>query len=197
MRSLPPITSHSIGREKLTKKRKPSWKSNKQVSLTKPAAPFWRAVESVEARRKKRRIDFFENVLGVAVNIKRPRTDQREREADVADGLLIRKNVVRWELVKVIHSKQSCEGNVSGNTGSDVICIPTMTSYVLHQWRHTVSGNVSYPTLLFRIKGTQSETQCIPLWTPLAQNYYLANSMKSWDPTRNLLHLANDLGDSK
>ena len=50
---------------------------------------------------------------------------------------------------------------------------------------------------LFRIKGTQSETQCIPLWTPLAQNYYLANSMKSWDPTRNLLHLANDLGDSK
>ena len=98
-------SAYSIGREKLTKKRKPSWKSNKQVSLTKPAAPFWRAVESVEARRKKRRIDFFENVLGVAVNIKRPRTDQREREADVADGLLIRKNVVRWELVKVIHSK--------------------------------------------------------------------------------------------
>ena len=43
--------------------------------------------------------------------------------------------------------QQSCEGNVSGNTGSDVICIPTMTSYLLHQWRHTVSGNVSYPTL--------------------------------------------------
>ena len=80
----------------------------KVVSLTKPAAPFWRAVESVEARRKKRRIDFFENVLGVAVNIKRPRTDQSEREADVPDGtarLHIRKNVVRWELLKVIHSK--------------------------------------------------------------------------------------------
>ena len=46
---------------------------------------------------------------------------------------------------------------------------------------------------LFRIKGTQSETQCSPPWTPLAQNYCLANSMKSWDPTRNLLHLANDL----
>ena len=46
------------------------------------------------------------------------------------------------------HWKQSCEGNVSGNTGSDVICIPTMTSYVLHQWRHTVSGNVSHPTLI-------------------------------------------------
>ena len=43
--------------------------------------------------------------------------------------------------------RQSCEGNVSGNTGNDVICIPTMTSYILHQWRHTVSGNVSYPTL--------------------------------------------------
>ena len=43
---------------------------------------------------------------------------------------------------------QSCEGNVSGNTGSDIMCIPTMTSYVLHQWRHTVSRNVSYPTLI-------------------------------------------------
>ena len=38
---------------------------------------------------------------------------------------------------------QSCEGNVSRNTGSDVIRILTMTS--LHQRRHTVSGNVSYP----------------------------------------------------
>ena len=50
---------------------------------------------------------------------------------------------------------------------------------------------------LFKIKGTQSETLCIPLWTPLAQNYYLDNSMKSWDPPRNLLHLSNDLGDSE
>merc|ERR1719391_350987 len=56
-----------------------------------------KAVESVKARRKKRRIDFFENVLGVAVNIKRPRTYQNEREADVPDGLPIRKNVVRSE----------------------------------------------------------------------------------------------------
>ena len=35
------------------------------------------------------------------------------------------------------------------------------------------------------------------LWTPLAQNYYWANSMKPWDPTRNLLYLTNELGDSK
>ena len=48
---------------------------------------------------------------------------------------------IKWRYV------QSCEGNSCGNTGSDVICIPTMTSYVLHQWRHTVSRNVSYPTL--------------------------------------------------
>ena len=30
-------------------------------------------------------------------------------------------------------NNESCEGNVSGNTGSDVTCIPTMTSYLHHQ----------------------------------------------------------------
>ena len=35
------------------------------------------------------------------------------------------------------------------------------------------------------------------LWTPLAKNGYWAKSMKTWDPTRNLLHLNYNLRDPK
>ena len=46
-------------------------------------------------------------------------------------------------------------------------------------------------------KGPNQRPMVPHLWTPLAQNDYWANSMKPWDPTRNLLHLTYDLGDSK
>ena len=59
---------------------------------------------------------------------------------------------------------QSCEGNLSGNTGSDVTRIPTMTSYLHHQWRHSVSGNVSYPSLvktMLTLADTYRKTQIL------------------------------------
>ena len=46
-------------------------------------------------------------------------------------------------------------------------------------------------------KGPNQRPMVPHLWTPLAQNYYWANSMKPWDATRNLLYLTNELGDSK
>ena len=46
-------------------------------------------------------------------------------------------------------------------------------------------------------KGPNQRPMVPHLWTPLAQNYYCANSIKPWDPTRNLLYLTNELGDSK
>ena len=46
-------------------------------------------------------------------------------------------------------------------------------------------------------KGPNRRPMVPHLWTPLAQNYYCANSIKPWDPTRNLLFLTNELGDSK
>ena len=52
---------------------------------------------------------------------------------------------------------QSCKGNVSGNTRSDVIRITTMTSFVHHQWRHIVSGNVSYPQLWTQVPRRRQE----------------------------------------
>ena len=38
-------------------------------------------------------------------------------------------------------------------------------------------------------KGPNQRPMVPHLWTPLAQNYYWANSMKPWDPTKNLLYL--------
>ena len=46
-------------------------------------------------------------------------------------------------------------------------------------------------------KGPIQRPMLSHLWTSLAQNDYWANSMKPWDPTRNLLHLNYNLGDPK
>ena len=53
----------------------------------------------------------------------------------------------RKQYYTALANGQSCEENVCGNTGSDVTCIPNMTSYLYQWWRHIVSTNVSYPTL--------------------------------------------------
>ena len=50
---------------------------------------------------------------------------------------------------------------------------------------------------LLRPNGPIQRPMVFHLWTPLAKNGYWAKSMKTWDPTRNLLHLNYNLGDPK